>query len=120
MQLFNAEYHHGPLLYFDLDTVIVKLISWITQLDTNCLWGIRDFKHLQRKGYFTLNSSVMWWNVKHLSWVWDDFSRTNILNTTRQYPGDQDYLNAVLGHNRIRYFEDWQFQSCSVFNTIYF
>jgi hypothetical protein len=39
----------------------------------------------------------MWWNVKNLSWVWDDFSQTNIVNTTRQYPGDQDYLNAVLG-----------------------
>jgi len=111
LQLFNSEHHQGNLLYFDLDTVILRDISWIPQLPTEYLWGIRDFKHLQRPGYSTLNSSVMWWNVDRMSWVWDQFNTTNVVNTTRQYPGDQDYLNAVLGHNRIRYLEDSQIQS---------
>jgi hypothetical protein len=111
LQLFNSAHHQGNLLYFDLDTVILRDISWISQLPTECLWGIRDFKHLQRPGYLSLNSSVMWWNVDHMSWVWNQFATTNVVNTSRQYPGDQDYLNAVLGHNRIRYFEDTQMQS---------
>jgi hypothetical protein len=111
LQLFNSEHHQGNLLYFDLDTVILRDISWIPQLPAEYLWGIRDFKHLQRPGYSTLNSSVMWWNVDRMSWVWDQFNTTNVVNTTRQYPGDQDYLNAVLGHNRIRYLEDSQIQS---------
>ena len=111
LQLFNSEHHQGNLLYFDLDTVILRDISWIPQLPTEYLWGIRDFKHLQRPDYSTLNSSVMWWNVDRMSWVWDQFNTTNVVNTTRQYPGDQDYLNAVLGHNRIRYLEDSQIQS---------
>ena len=111
LQLFNSEHHQGNLLYFDLDTVILRDISWISQLPTEYLWGIRDFKHLQRPGYSTLNSSVMWWNVEKMSWIWDQFNTTNVVNTSRQYPGDQDYINAVLGHNRIRYFEDSQMQS---------
>ena len=111
LQLFNPEHHQGNLLYFDLDTVILRDISWISQLPTEYLWGIRDFKHLQRPGYSTLNSSVMWWNVEKMSWIWDQFNTTNVVNTSRQYPGDQDYINAVLGHNRIRYFEDSQMQS---------
>ena len=111
LQLFNSEHHQGNLLYFDLDTVILRDISWIPQLPAEYLWGIRDFKHLQRPDYSTLNSSVMWWNVDRMSWVWDQFNTTNVVNTTRQYPGDQDYLNAVLGHNRIRYLEDSQIQS---------
>jgi hypothetical protein len=111
LQLFNSEHHQGNLLYFDLDTVILRDISWILQLPTQYLWGIRDFKHLQRPGYSSMNSSVMWWNVREMSWVWDQFNSTNVLNTSRQYPGDQDYLYAVLGHNRIRYFEDSQMQS---------
>ena len=111
LQLFNPEHHQGNMLYFDLDTVILRDISWITQLPTQYLWGIRDFKHLQRPGYSTLNSSVMWWNVEKMSWIWDQFNTTNVVNTSRQYPGDQDYIIAVLGHNRIRYFEDSQMQS---------
>jgi hypothetical protein len=111
LQLFNSEHHQGNLLYFDLDTVILRDISWISQLPTEYLWGIRDFKHLQRPGYLSLNSSVMWWNVEKMSWVWDQFASTNVVHTSRQYPGDQDYLNAVLGHNRIRYLEDSQIQS---------
>jgi len=111
LQLFNPEHHQGNMLYFDLDTVILRDISWIAQLPTEYLWGIRDFKHLQRPGHLSLNSSVMWWNVEKMSWIWDQFNNTNVVNTSRQYPGDQDYLNTVLGHNRIRYFEDNQMQS---------
>ena len=96
LQLFNPEHHQGNLLYFDLDTVILRDISWISQLPTEYLWGIRDFKHLQRPGYLTLNSSVMWWNVEKMSWIWDQFNTTNVVNTSRQYPRDDVKLMEVL------------------------
>ena len=108
LQVFNPAHHAGNLLYFDLDTIVMRDISWITQLDTNYLWGVRDFKYLQSPNVMSLNSSVMWWNVHHLSWVWDKFKISDVTKLSRQYHGDQDYLNATLGHNRIRYFDDGQ------------
>jgi hypothetical protein len=111
LQVFNPEHHEGNLLYFDLDTVVVRDVSWITQLDPNYLWGIRDFRHLQNPKINTLNSSVMWWNVKQFGWVWDKFKNNDIAKLSRQYPGDQDYLYATLGHNRVRYFDDAQLKS---------
>ena len=111
LQVFNPEHHEGNLLYFDLDTVVVRDVSWITKLDPNYLWGIRDFRYLQNPRINTLNSSVMWWNVKQLDWVWDKFKNDDIAKLSRQYPGDQDYLYATLGHNRVRYFDDAQLKS---------
>ena len=111
LQLFNPEHHRGNLLYFDLDTVIVRDVSWITQLDSSYLWGIRDFRHLFSRSRCSLNSSVMWWNVDQFKWVWDEFKNVDIVKTSRQYPGDQDYLNAKVGPNRLRYLSDQQIKS---------
>jgi hypothetical protein len=111
MQLFNAQHHQGNMLYFDLDTVIVRDISWITALPTDNLWGIRDFKYLQNANRSVLNSSIMWWNVSSLAWVWQDFVSQDVATVTRRYPGDQDYIYAALGANRIRYFDQPQVQS---------
>jgi len=111
MQLFNDQHHQGNMLYFDLDTVIVRDISWIAALSTDCLWGIRDFKYLQNANRSVLNSSIMWWNVSNLAWVWQDFASQNVATVTRRYPGDQDYIYAALGPNRIHYFDQSQVQS---------
>lgn len=111
MQLFNPEHHPGNLLYFDLDTVIVRDIAWITHCHTDYFWGIRDFRYLQRPGFSGLNSSVMWFNVKRFSGLWQDFERQDITAITRRYPGDQDYITAALDVNQLRYFEDRYFQS---------
>ena len=111
LQVFNPEHHEGNLLYFDLDTVVVRDISWITKLDANYVWGIRDFKCLQNPRIATLNSSIMWWNVRRYAWVWNQFKTTDITSLSSKYPGDQDYLYATLGHNRIRYFNEEQIKS---------
>jgi hypothetical protein len=111
MQLFNAQHHQGNMLYFDLDTVIVRDISWITALPTDNLWGIRDFKYLQNANRSVLNSSIMWWNVSRHAQVWHDFVSQDVAIVTRRYPGDQDYIYAALGPNRIRYFDQQQVQS---------
>ena len=63
MQLFNTEHHAGPLLYFDLDTVIVQSIDWIVQSNLDYFWAIRDFKYLWRPTDYGVNSSIMWWDT---------------------------------------------------------
>ena len=111
MQLFNPQHHQGNLLYFDLDTVILRDISWITELDTGYLWGCKDFRYLQNPARATLNSSIMWWNVPTMSWVWDRFINADIAQLMRRYPGDQDYLWAELGHQRVRYLDERRIKS---------
>lgn len=115
MQLFNSQHHSGPLLYLDLDVVIVKDISWIASLPTTHLWGCRDFRYLQNPNKITLNSSVMWWNTADFAWVWQQFVTSNVSQTVRRFPGDQDYLAQELGPNRIRYLNEraiksWRWQ----------
>lgn len=111
MQLFNPAHLTGNLLYFDLDTVIVRDLSWIPKLSTDYFWGIRDFKYLQRPDYSGLNSSTMWWNVAKFSHIWHDFEKLNIKDITRRHQGDQDYITRVLTVNERRYFESQYFES---------
>jgi hypothetical protein len=111
LQLFNPAHHSGNLLYLDLDIVLVRSIDWIRTLDPAQFWSIRDFKYLQRPHLTTINSSMMWFNVNEYSYVWQQFSSGNIEQTSRRYPGDQDYLAQTIDRNRQRFFEDRYFQS---------
>jgi hypothetical protein len=112
LQLFNSEHHAGNLLYFDLDTIIARDITWITQLPTAKLWTIRDFKSLQEKTHWGMNSSIMWWNVARYDWIWQEFKDIKKDSLSVVYPGgDQQYLGAKLGVNEIRFFPDEQIQS---------
>lgn len=111
LQLFDPMHHQGNMLYFDLDTVIVRDLEWILSLDPAYLWGIQDFKYLQNPSRMTLNSSIMWWHVPSFGDVWHNFCKQDIATVMRRYPGDQDYIQATLGHGRIRYFEQHHVQS---------
>lgn len=112
LQLFNSEHHRGDLLYFDLDTVIVRDISWIVQLPPEKLWTIRDFRYLQASGWSGMNSSVMWWNVPKFDWLWRKFEQSNLTTVMQEHRhGDQDYIMKNLGHNNIRFFENQKVQS---------
>lgn len=111
LQLFNRDLFNGNLLYFDLDTVIVREIDWIVKQPLDYLWGIRDFRYLQTPHKQSLNSSVMWFSVPKFGWLWDEFKAKDLATTMRRYPGDQDYIQEQLGHNRYRLMPDWQFQS---------
>ena len=112
LQLFNSQHHTGNLLYFDLDTVIVRDITWITQLPTQHLWTIRDFKRLQDKNFSGMNSSIMWWNVAKYDCVWQQFSQANIDQIIKENPqGDQQYIGRVLGLKNIRFFNEQTIQS---------
>lgn len=96
MQLFNASEHCGPLLYFDLDTMIVSNIDWIWQLPLNYFWSVRDFKYLWRPHTYNVNSSVMWFDTETFDYVWQGFKKQNLNSTISRYFGDQDYINDVI------------------------
>ena len=97
MQLFNPIHHAGPLLYFDLDTVIVSNIDWIWQQPVDYFWAVHDFKYLWRPSHTGINSSIMWWDTQKYQHIWHDFVRQDLQHVMRKYPGDQDYIGAMIG-----------------------
>ena len=111
MQLFNAQHHSGPLLYFDLDTVIVDNIDWIWQQPTAYFWAVRDFKYLWRPTHTGLNSSIMWWDTHHYRQVWDSFISKDLQDVMKRYHGDQDYLTEVITSTQRRFFDTSRIQS---------
>jgi hypothetical protein len=115
MQLFNPEHHAGPLLYFDLDTVIVRNIDWIWQQPTTYFWAIRDFKYLWRPNYTGINSSVMWWNTVNYQNIWKVFLQQNLATIMQKNHGDQDYISSAIPTNQRRFFDlsfvnSWRWQ----------
>ena len=115
IQLFNPEYHSGPLLYFDLDTVITGKIDWIWQTPSNYLWAVRDFKHLWRPGFNGINSSVMWWDTRKYAYIWEHFNKQNLTQITSKYHGDQDYITEMIPVHDRRFFDtdrvkSWRWQ----------
>lgn len=104
LQLFNSDEYQGPMLYFDLDTVIVNNIDWIKNLSTEYFWGIRDFKRLWRPTFYGMNSSVMYWDTTKYNHIWLDFMKKNLKGILTEYRGDQDYLTAMISNTELRYF----------------
>jgi hypothetical protein len=96
MNLFNSAEHAGPLLYFDLDTVIVDNIDWICDLPLSYFWAVQDFRYLQRAKHLSMNSSIMWWDTRRFDLVWTAFQQENLGAVIKKYRGDQDYLNLAL------------------------
>lgn len=111
MQLFNPEHHAGSLLYFDLDTVIVKNIDWICDLPLQYFWAVQDFKYLWRPSHLAINSSVMWWDTRKWAHVWTDFSKQDLLGTVKKYRGDQDYLNTTIPNSQVRFLDPTKVKS---------
>jgi hypothetical protein len=111
MQLFNAEHHSGPLLYFDLDVVIVSDINWIWQQTPNYFCSIRDFKYLWQPTFYGINSSIMWWDTTKYHWLWEKFRQQNLEHNMRIHRGDQDYITKEITSNNRRFFDSNRIQS---------
>lgn len=114
LQLFNTKNFQGQLLYLDLDTVIFGNIDWIWGVSPDNFWTIKDFKHMWRP-WNGINSSIMLWNTEKFSYVWDHFLTQDLSDLVRKYPGDQDYLSAVLNTKDIKFFDEnlvksWRWQ----------
>lgn len=115
LQMFNSLYHAGPLLYFDLDTVIVDNIDWVWNLPLRYFWTLQDFKYLWRPAHNGINSSIMWWDTRSFDHVWKNFRSKNLANIIKQFPGDQDYLTQELGSKNFRFIntdrvKSWRWQ----------
>lgn len=110
LQLFDIEQHAGPLLYFDLDVVVVNNIDWIWSQDLRYFWSIHDFKVLYNSAYQGINSSIMWWDTRNFGHIWNDikdcFSRS-ILGLR----GDQDYIFKHIAPAQLRYFDKTHIKS---------
>lgn len=106
LQLFNHKHHRGPMLYFDLDTVITDNIDWITHQSLDYFWAPRDFKRLWRPSHNGINSSVMWWDTGKFEDVWQTFRQQDFGMTQRRYPGDQDFLSDVIVPARRRFLDE--------------
>lgn len=111
MQLFNSDFYRGPLLYLDLDTVIVNNIDWIWKQGCNHLWTIRDFKYLWRPSLNNINSSVIWWDTTRFDHIWRDFQSRDLREIMRKYHGDQDYLTEAISPAQRRCFATDQVKS---------
>lgn len=111
MQLFNPVYHAGPLLYFDLDTVITGNLDWIWQQPADRFCTIRDFKHLWRPTFYGINSSVMWWDTVKYAYVWEKFKQQNLAHMMKKYHGDQDFITAEIPVHDRSFFDSQRVQS---------
>jgi hypothetical protein len=111
MQLFDPTEHAGPLLYFDLDTVIINNIDWICDLPSKWFWTVRDFKYLWRPTHHEINSSIMWWDTTKFSYVWQDFQQHDLQHIIKQYRGDQNYINKIIDNSQIRFLDSDRIKS---------
>jgi len=106
LQLFNNKHYRGPLLYFDLDTVIVDNIDWITHQQLDFFWAPRDFKRIWSPSHTGINSSVMWWDTNRFANVWHQFREQDFAMLRVRYPGDQDFLSDVIGQQQRRFLDE--------------
>jgi hypothetical protein len=111
MQLFNSAHHAGPLLYFDLDVVIVNNIDWIWNLPCRYFWALKDFKYLWRPTHQGINSSIMWWNTCNFDQIWTDFGCENLHTLIKKYSGDQDYITQAIDNKQLRFLNPGQIKS---------
>ncbi len=111
LQLFNIEKLSDPMVYFDLDTVILNNIDWIWQGDSGRFWAVRDFQYLWKPAAEHVNSSIMRWNPNRYYWIWEDFNRHSIATITKQYRGDQEYLDDVLPRSHLSFFDQEKIMS---------
>jgi hypothetical protein len=115
MKLFDSTEYSGPLLYFDLDVVIVNNIDWICDLPLSWFWAVRDFKYLWRHTHQGINSSIMWWDTRKFDYVWQEFQGQNLQKVIEQHRGDQDYINKTISPQDIRHLDSdrvrsWRWQ----------
>lgn len=111
IQLFNHLHHQGPLLYLDLDTVIVGNLDWVLALPTDRFWAVQDFKYLFRPAKVSMNSSMMWFDTTRWAHIYQHFDPGQIAHVRTPWHGDQDYLHEQLGCGKENYFEKSRVQS---------
>jgi hypothetical protein len=80
----------GRILYFDLDVVIHANINKLAGYLTKEFVGIHDFNRKFHANWKYLNSSVLAWNHRSQTHIWDQFK--NNPKEAQRMPGDQDWI----------------------------
>ena len=96
----------GPILYLDLDLVIVDNIDKLFEYEPKKLVAIRDFVKVQAPTVRRFNSSVVRFSANKYNYIWETFvgdSRRHML----RFRGDQDYLYHVAGKSGVFFPDDW-------------
>jgi hypothetical protein len=83
----------GRILYFDLDVVILRNIDKLVQISGNRFMGIQDFNRKFHPNWKMLNSSVLSWEHRSQSDIWEKFSKDP--RHAQRLHGDQDWIWAV-------------------------
>lgn len=111
IQLFDHRRHQGPLLYFDLDTVICGNIDWVWKLPTDRLWAVQDFKYLFRPHKITINSSMMWFDPVQWHHVYREFEPDSVAKNRVRWHGDQDYIHEKMPPGKYGFFDTQRVKS---------
>jgi len=105
MEIFKIP---GPVLYLDLDTIIVSDLNEI--LETACQYefvAIRDF-YKDHKMERTLGSGIMFWTVD-MKYLYEEFLKNPQKNmdecTTSRWWGDQGFIEKTIKH-KVVYWQD--------------
>lgn len=90
MELFRPEIFDGPVLYFDLDTVIVRSIDALAKYSGQFAM-LADFYEPSR-----LQTGIMAWTPgPHTAYLWERFI-VDPERTIKRFRGDANYLRAIV------------------------
>jgi hypothetical protein len=91
--MFSPQSWSGPVLYMDLDTIIINNIDkfWDYEVDKFCI--CQDFNRQFIETYPVSNSSVMRFDPTKYIDIYNTFIE-NPQKIIRQHRGDQDYITA--------------------------
>jgi len=112
IQMFDPRHGiSGPLLYFDLDVVIVDNIDWMLDLPQDKFCAVKDFRYLWKANRQEINSSIMFWQPQRYHWIWEEFTNRTRQAVIKKHAGDQDYLNEVIPKDQILLLPEHRIQS---------
>ena len=96
----------GPVLYLDLDTIIIDSVEKFFDYEKDKLCILQDFNRKWMSDYPVSNSSVIRFEPNKYRKVYDDFKANT---TPRSFRGDQDYLTWWFRDNPVHTWwpHDW-------------
>jgi len=92
MEVFG---HHGPIIYLDLDTIIISDLRWLAEISHHQTFTMLRDIYRGRTDPFARGSGVMTW-AGDMSWVLRLFLTDPVSNMKKfASSGDQGYLESV-------------------------
>ena len=110
--LFKPNFLSGSCLYLDLDMIILKNIDEFI-IQNQCLNILCNPISLNKKIYYKINSSMLFWNTdnKELNKIWFQYSKNKLFYDNHKTFGDQEVIlesnvkYKFFPGNKIRYFK---------------